>query len=407
MNKKLLTITAAVFCLMSFKIQAQFTGDGFYRITNYDTGDYISYESPTDDSSSQPIDSQGSEGTNTIFHFVEYSTGVYNIISDDGARLLSRSTNTNVFSRPNNETNRDKGDSQFTMTASSVYSFYKDGTTAAPYTLGQTYLISNTADGEGEVQKQLKDHTGTKLRAANSTASSIVKWFIEKVPTTFDGAGRYRIKNASNTANYITFGTPTSSSNVINLSTDNTGDETIFQIAANDNNPGKYTIYTNDGVRFMAAVNGSSVLNKKPSESNSIDDEIAVFDIVRRSGTDDSYSIGITYSSTDYFLRDNEASDVNTGTDPSLDLQRWIFEYVGESTLSSDDQIENTTNVKVYPVPSTDGIFYLQNEAAWSVYAVTGALVAKGDGTTIDLSNAPKGIYILQYNGTSTRIISQ
>ena len=250
--------------------------------------------------------------------------------------------------------------------------------------------------------KQLKDHTDTKVRTSTSTASSVVKWFIEQVevPTTFVGEGQYRIYNAANTSNFITFATPTSTENNILLSSNNTGNETVFNVVANVSNPGKYNITTEDGFRFIAAVNGTSPLSRTVS-SNDLDDEIAVFDIVRQSAN--SYSLGITYETTDKYLKDNGSLDVKTGTDTSNNTHRWIFEHIGNLGVNDIQQ----TNNAVYPVPSSDGVFNLQESAAWSVYAITGSLVAEGNGTKIDLSNAPKGVYILKYNGMSKKIISQ
>tara|TARA_B100000809_G_scaffold54621_1_gene50277 strand:+ start:9309 stop:10070 length:762 start_codon:yes stop_codon:yes gene_type:complete len=252
MMKKLQLMTTAILFLVTITIQAQFSGEGLYRITSYHSTDYVSHETPSRVASTNTILSQASMSTNTIFQFVENSAGVYNILTENGERILTRSSATNVFSRPNTEINRAKGDCLFTITNSSIYETYLDGTTGAPYASGQTYLMSNTADGDE--LKQLKDHTNANLRTSTSTIGSVVKWYL----------------------------------------------------------------------KFEA-------------------------------------SLGVN----DY---------------------------------------KQTTN-GVYPVPSSDGIFNLKEKAAWSVHAITGALIAQGNGTKIDISNAPNGVYILRFKGVSKKII--
>ena len=239
--------------------------------------------------------------------------------------------------------------------------------------------------------------------------------FAIQAQSSFVGDGYYRIKNKENPANYMAYGTPTAGN--ILLSTDNTGDETIFHVVENMNvlQPFNYNIYTGDDLRYINAVNGQSVLSRQPNNNNSINDEIAVFQIEQISTASDTYNISMMYTPKDTdgnatgdpavekFLIDNDLMDVTTSIGGGNAIAKWVFEPV--ETLSVNG-VQKSTNA-VYPVPSTDGIFYLQNETSWSVYTITGTLIAKGDSATIDLSNAPKGFYILQYNGKSTKIIFQ
>lgn len=234
-----------------------------------------------------------------------------------------------------------------------------------------------------------------------ATAALCIASFAMQAQTSFIGEGKYRIKNFGNPTNYMAYGTPTSSSNDILLSTDNTSSETIFNIVENANNPGKYNIYSSDDVRFINVVSGTSVLGRKPSDNNSIDDEIAVFEILHQSVVSDTYSIGISYQGTPKYLKDNGAMNITTATGFGSAVNKWVFEYVGNLSVNG---VQKSTNA-VYPVPSTDGIFYLKESAAWSVNSITGASIANGNGTKIDLSNAPKGVYILRFNGVSRKII--
>ena len=248
--------------------------------------------------------------------------------------------------------------------------------------------------------------------------------FAIQAQSSFVGDGYYRIKNKENPTNYMAYGTPTDTDGNILLSTDNTGDETIFHVVENMNvlqpNLFKYNIHTGDDVRYINAVKGNSVLSRKPNANNSLIDDIALFQIKQISIPSDTYNISVMYTPKDNagnatgdpavekFLiydtnDDTNISDVGVYTSGGNATAKWVFEPV--ETLSVNG-VQKSTNA-VYPVPSTDGIFYLQNETAWSVYTITGTLIAKGDSATIDLSNAPKGFYILQYNGKSTKIIFQ
>lgn len=49
----------------------------------------------------------------------------------------------------------------------------------------------------------------------------------------------------------------------------------------------------------------------------------------------------------------------------------------------------------VYPNPSTSGIFTISKNEEWKVFNSTGALLKEGKGNQVNLSNLPKGIYLL------------
>ncbi len=64
--------------------------------------------------------------------------------------------------------------------------------------------------------------------------------------------------------------------------------------------------------------------------------------------------------------------------------------------LSVKDLEKTNQNLKVYPVPSKDGLFNLSVSSKWNVYSLLGIQVKEGNGSLVDISKYPKGIYILK-----------
>jgi len=63
--------------------------------------------------------------------------------------------------------------------------------------------------------------------------------------------------------------------------------------------------------------------------------------------------------------------------------------------------------LKVFPNPTSNGIFSLNTEEEWSVYSVVGAKVLEGTGNRIDLSASPKGVYILKTPHRNVKLVSE
>ena len=103
-----------------------------------------------------------------------------------------------------------------------------------------------------------------------------------------------------------------------------------------------------------------------------------------------------------------QSDDVKGNPDTSVladDSKKWVLEYV--EPTASVDEINTQKALKAYPNPSSDGIFTLDEASEWSVYSITGALISNGNGTKIEISNAPKGMYILRSNGIATKLVIQ
>jgi uncharacterized protein YjdB len=61
--------------------------------------------------------------------------------------------------------------------------------------------------------------------------------------------------------------------------------------------------------------------------------------------------------------------------------------------------------LSVYPNPSTTGRFILNNEKEWTIISLDGAQVLSGSGKDVNLAGMSKGIYILNAEGVSKRLI--
>lgn len=91
------------------------------------------------------------------------------------------------------------------------------------------------------------------------------------------------------------------------------------------------------------------------------------------------------------------------GAGPNYDYI--TLERVG--VLSTIDVNSVQEKLKVFPVPSNDGKFFLSKSHEWKVYSVLGSLVKEGKGKEINLSSVVKGIYLLRTSsGETKRLIS-
>jgi hypothetical protein len=80
----------------------------------------------------------------------------------------------------------------------------------------------------------------------------------------------------------------------------------------------------------------------------------------------------------------------------------------GVGTVNSLELDTNSTNkVVVYPNPSNSGVFTISKAGSWKVYNLSGAKVLEGKGDKIDLSGFAKGMYTLQTETSTHKLIYQ
>jgi hypothetical protein len=87
------------------------------------------------------------------------------------------------------------------------------------------------------------------------------------------------------------------------------------------------------------------------------------------------------------------------GAGPNYDYV--TLEKVG--VLSTADVNTIQDKLRVFPVPSNDGKFYLSKSHKWKVYSVLGTLVKEGTGKQVNLSEVAKGMYLLKTSTGETR----
>ena len=178
--KRVHLMTTAIVCFLSVAMQAQFSGPGTYRVVSYDNQEYIGYAYADDDNK---IFMQKKAKKNTVFKIIANGDN-YNIVTEDGAKILTRTTGTKVFTRPNTSKNQKDLDCIFSIEEADVRMTYNDKKTAAPYLSGRTYLFTNIPGEHASVDKpsvlgSLKAHAADKsIRASKSTIASFVKWYL-------------------------------------------------------------------------------------------------------------------------------------------------------------------------------------------------------------------------------------
>lgn len=98
---------------------------------------------------------------------------------------------------------------------------------------------------------------------------------------------------------------------------------------------------------------------------------------------------------------------------PDKDEYCWVDEFrVSESRINDWNRFQNpvglesakTSNFKVFPNPS-NGLFKLSEETAWTILTPTGVELTSGNGSQIDLSGFDNGLYILNTESGSLKLI--
>ena len=79
---------------------------------------------------------------------------------------------------------------------------------------------------------------------------------------------------------------------------------------------------------------------------------------------------------------------------PNFDYIKFTLDSM--ATAGLEDEKLKGSKLSAYPNPSADGMFNLNIESKWEVYNVLGAKLLKGEGTSVDLSQLTKGIYLLK-----------
>ncbi len=89
---------------------------------------------------------------------------------------------------------------------------------------------------------------------------------------------------------------------------------------------------------------------------------------------------------------------------PQFDLKTIDFQYKLATPLEFD-KADELNGVFIYPNPSTDGVFNLSQEVNWKVTSVLGEELMNGSGDIINISEQPKGVYLIKINDRIEKIV--
>jgi hypothetical protein len=75
------------------------------------------------------------------------------------------------------------------------------------------------------------------------------------------------------------------------------------------------------------------------------------------------------------------------------------------NVLSTDSTLAEIDKLSPFPNPSEDGLFYLSRSLKYEVLDMLGRIVFAGESNKVNLTNKPKGIYILRIGKTKFKLI--
>jgi hypothetical protein len=75
------------------------------------------------------------------------------------------------------------------------------------------------------------------------------------------------------------------------------------------------------------------------------------------------------------------------------------------NVLSTDSMFVEIDKLSPFPNPSKDGLFYLNRSLKFEVLDMLGRIVSTGESNKVNLTNEPKGIYILRIGKTNFKLI--
>ena len=102
------------------------------------------------------------------------------------------------------------------------------------------------------------------------------------------------------------------------------------------------------------------------------------------------------------------AKSLRSGTDENTDVIGYTVSatFNVENLPSSINQPKETSNLVVYPNPTT-GIVNIGQQAEIKVYSLQGTLLQETFGTQVNLSAYPQGVYQLQENGQTVKVVKK
>ena len=84
------------------------------------------------------------------------------------------------------------------------------------------------------------------------------------------------------------------------------------------------------------------------------------------------------------------------------------FTFVVNANTAITTNLEEESgfeSLSIYPNPSKDGIFNLSKSINWKVYSMLGKELKSGNGNQVDISENPKGIYLIKMDDKLERVV--
>ena len=78
---------------------------------------------------------------------------------------------------------------------------------------------------------------------------------------------------------------------------------------------------------------------------------------------------------------------------------------VTKSIITGSSDIDLDRKINIYPNPSANGVFNMSINQPWVSFTIDGLEVARGEGSLINLSQLPKGMYLILADGKMSRVM--
>ena len=116
--------------------------------------------------------------------------------------------------------------------------------------------------------------------------------------------------------------------------------------------------------------------------------------------TGGSNSIVTSFSEPGRYRLNVRAAD----NDGQVTISAPIFINVEESITATQDLIVSQ-GIQVFPNPSIQGVFHLNDSKRYSIYDVNNQLIKEAKGDLIDISSYSKGVYFLQIGADQIKLV--
>ena len=98
-------------------------------------------------------------------------------------------------------------------------------------------------------------------------------------------------------------------------------------------------------------------------------------------------------------------ANTTLGLPPNTTIEDWVVLLKSTTTTSLEEEMIDSKTIYAFLNPSTDGIFNLSQTANWKVTTILGKESKTGNGNQVDLTENPKGVYLITMNNKVERVV--